>query len=605
MPVIAVDIETDDPGLKDRGAGAIRREGEILGVGMYSPEMRANDYLDWDDPDVEAILTDPTMVKVFHNGVYDLDWLMHWANIDVKGPCEDTMTRAFLLDAYQQHYDLDTCAKRIGIEGKNKGETIEEWWKSHGGKGKAVEHLKDIPRDIVAKYCLQDCKATYELFNHQQLLLEQQDLIEANQREVEFYPVLMQVKQNGIRIDSSARVAASEYLNNELEAIMKRLQRQFGCNSLRAPSVLGPLWTMAGLSAPKTKTGMVSLAEGVLEGYCKDLENYTDEETWTHKLPYLLYYGRRLDTAITKFVDGAIVEYRTKGRLHPTFYPTKRDGAGTKTGRFSCQDPNLQQVSGREAKFGHMIRGIFVPEEDCYLGAFDYKQIEYITFIHFASGQGAEEARQKIRDGLTDYHQIVMDIMGWTTKDQRMDAKMINFGSVYGLGAGGLSERLHKPLEETKAILDKVFSNAPFIKRTTRDIQNTAIRRGYVRTLGGRRQRLDGISYGKGQEQDVREAYKLVNYLVQGSCSDILKEGQLKAWKAGVFDVLKVHGWIHDEALFSIPKTREGYQAAEYMAECMTNTFKLKVPIRVDKEIGLNWGQCDTDTWKCFAQETA
>ena len=121
----------------------------------------------------------------------------------------------------------------------------------------------------------------------------------------------------------------------------------------------------------------------------------------------------------------------------------------------------------------------------------------------------------------------------------------------------------------------------------------TGERRGYVRTLSGRRQRmpLDGGSY------------KLVNYLIQGSAADLLKKGLVDAWDAGVFNVLKLHAQVHDEVVFSIPDTREGYEACLKLKECMANAYPLKIPLGVDTEIGPDWGHCTMENWEAFEQK--
>lgn len=117
--------------------------------------------------------------------------------------------------------------------------------------------------------------------------------------------------------------------------------------------------------------------------------------------------------------------------------------------------------------------------------------------------------------------------------------------------------------------------------------------RGYVKTLSGRRQRMP-LDNG---------AYKLINYLIQGSAADLLKKGIVDAWDKGVFKVLKLHAQVHDEIVFSIPKTREGYEACKTLYECMSHAYELKIPLGVDTEIGNDWGHCDMDTWKEFEKQ--
>lgn len=598
--VASVDIETSDPHLKDWGPGSIRKDGKILGVGIYCPEMGIDEYFHPEYPRVAEVLADPRITKVFHNGVYDLDWLMNGYGFEVNGRCEDTMTRETLLDAYAFSYSLDASCARRGVEGKNKGETIDSYWKAVGGKGKAVEHLVDIPFEIVGKYCKQDCKATYDLFMAQQPLLEQQNLLEANEVEVRLYPLLMQMRKNGFRVNTKQLFALSDQFTEEYEQGMKELEDTYGFArdtlSLNAASDLEKIWKQEGLPIEYTSTGKPSFAAAVLDD-CP------------HPVAQKIKHLKGL-IKTQSFFD-SWVDLMQDGHLYPSFYPAKRDSGGTVTGRWSSQNPNMQQVPAREDKHGKEIRSLFIPEDGCLLGAFDYKQIEYRVFTHFASGPGAEEAQKQFNENPnTDYHQMTIDLMDWGDlgKEGRHLAKNLNFGSIYGLGPKSFAVKfkqnlLHNHPERdpdnlfpvAQSLMNEYFAKVPFVKPTCTQIMNVGQRRGYVRTLSGRRQRmpLDG------------GAYKLINYLIQGSASDLLKKALVEAWDKGVFKVLKLHAQVHDEIVFSIPQTEEGYKACKTLYECMVNAYQLKIPLGVDTEIGCDWGHCDMDNWKKFEEEFA
>lgn len=598
--VASVDIETDDPHLKQWGPGACRHDGEILGIGIYCPALGVDEYFEPNDPHALEILADPDIVKVFHNGVYDLDWMENGYDIEIYGRCEDTMTRETLLDSYAFSYSLDACCQRRGVEGKNKGDTIDRWWAEHGGKGKAVEHLKEIPRPIQGKYCRQDCKATYDLYWAQQPLLEEQNLLRANDIECRLYPLLMDMKRNGIRVDMSKLFGLMDQFEEEYETGVKEMEQKYGFApetlSLNSAKDIEKMWRAEKLPIEYTATGKPSFAAAVLED-CP------------HPLAEKIQHLRGL-TKTLAFLN-SWVDYAIDGHIHPCFYPAKRDDAGTVTGRWSSGDPNMQQVPARAEKHGEEIRSLFIPEDGCILGAFDYKQIEYRVFIHFAEGPGADEARAEFHKHDVDYHWMVQTMMGWATGDKDKDkeyrhiTKNLNFGSIYCMGARSFAKKFKRPLLKAHPDADpdnlvpladslmKMYKKKiPFVDPTCRSIINTGERRGYVRTLSGRRQRmpLDGGSY------------KLVNYLIQGSAADLLKKGLVDAWDAGVFKVLKLHAQIHDEIVFSIPKTREGYEACCKLYECMAHSYDLRIPIGVDTEIGPDWGHCDMDNWNGFKE---
>lgn len=600
--VAAIDIETDDPHLKQWGPGACRYDGKILGIGCYCPELGIDEYaVPYPHNEVGKILADPDIVKVFHNGVYDLDWLINGAGFEVRGRIEDTMTRETLLDSYAFSYSLDACCLRRGVEGKNKGDTIDKWWAEHGGKGKAVEHLKDIPPHIVGKYCRQDCKATYDLYWAQQPLLEEQNLLRANDIECRLYPLLMNMKRNGIRVDMKKLLTFMDQIEEEYENGITEMEQKYGFAegslSLNSAKDIEKMWRAEHLPIEYTATGKPSFAAAVLEDS-------------NHPLAEKIQHLRGL-TKTLAFLN-SWVDYSIDGHIHPCFYPAKRDDAGTVTGRWSSGDPNLQQVPARAEKHGKEIRSLFIPEDGCILGAFDYKQIEYRVFIHFAQGEGADAARKEFHEHDVDYHQMVQTMMGWVTGDKDKDkeyrhiTKNLNFGSIYCMGARSFAAKFKRPLLKAHpdadpdnlvpladSLMKQYKRKIPFVDPTCRLIIQTGERRGYVRTLSGRRQRmpLDG------------GAYKLVNYLIQGSAADLLKKGLVDAWDKGVFKVLKLHAQIHDEIVFSIPKTKEGYKACCTLYDCMAHAYDLRIPIGVDTEIGPDWGHCDMDNWEAFEQK--
>lgn len=599
MTVAAIDIETHDPHLKDWGPGSIRGDGYIIGIGCYMPDEEVDEFFHPDDPYIRDILADKDVVKVFHNGVYDLDWIMNGPDhIEVNGRCEDTMTRETLLDSYAFSYALDACCQRRGIEGKNKGETIDAYWKQIGGKGKAVEHLKDIPFNIVGKYCRQDCRATYDLFFAQQPLLEQEGLLNTNDIECRLYPLLMDMRKNGFRLNVQELFKLSDQFSEEYEKGMRELEQTYGFApetlSLNSANDLYKIWKKEGLPIEYTATGKPSFKAEVLDD-CP------------HPVAAKIKHLKGL-IKTQSFFD-SWVDLMHDGHIYASFYPAKRDDAGTVTGRWSAGNPNLQQVPAREDKHGKEIRSLFIPEEGCYLGAFDYKQIEYRVFTHFASGEGAADAQRQFRENPnTDYHQMTIDLMDWNDlgKEGRHLAKNLNFGSIYGLGPKSFAVKfkqnlLHNHPERdpdnlfpvAQSLMNEYFRKVPFVKPTCNKIMQVGQARGYVKTLSGRRQRMP---LDKG-------AYKLINYLIQGSAADLLKKGIVDAWDKGVFKVLKLHAQVHDEIVFSIPKTKEGYEACKVLYECMSHAYELKIPLGVDTEIGNDWGHCDMDTWKEFENE--
>lgn len=340
----AMDIETYDPEIANFGPGSVRNLGHILGVGIYCPQLGYDDYFEYTDARVKNLIEDPNVTLIFHNAVYDLDWLCCWDKTmyKCKARIEDTMTRQALIDTYSPSLSLDYCCKMFGIEGKNKGDTIEDWWERNTGKprSQAIKNLINIPREVVGRYCRQDCKAPYELFMAQQPVLEEEDLLRANDIECRLYPWLLQTRKNGIRIDNVARQQLSDDVTRECEQYEADFRQKYGDVNINSNKQLQGLWAELGLPFEYSKTGSISF------GYDQMLEfknggdqlNMTDaQKEIAHQVATDILQIREYRKLLDTFVDGQFVDMQYNGRLYTCLYPSKRDvSGGTVTGRFSC-----------------------------------------------------------------------------------------------------------------------------------------------------------------------------------------------------------------------------------------------------------------------------
>lgn len=594
----AIDIETKDPNLKKLGDGSIRKDGKILGVGVYGNGSLSfvDDYFDINDPKLIAILKSEDD-KCFHNGVYDTTWIVNGAKATLNGKIEDTMTREALIDEQQISYKLDDCCKRRGIKGKNYGDTVDKWWADNGGKGKAIENLENIPKPVVGKYCRQDSKATYELFYAQQRLITQYELQGVNDLEAGLYPMLINMKANGVRIDTSLRDELYYKYMCMASDLQRAIEEQYGLENINSATQVGEAFHRLGICSPEvTATGKESWNALVLDNIDHPLADMINDCKLYTKLctMYLQTY----------FTDCAIGDH-----VHPTFYPTLRDIGGTITGRFSCCNPNFQNISADDRKRGGEVRALIIPEDDCIFGAFDLKQIEYTLFAHYAIGPKSDYVREQIIKGV-DYHTLAQQILHWyteeeqaaagfeSTHDARKMTKNFNFGSIYGMGLPSFKKKFKQQLlagakranmsldDYSAALRQTYFDKMAFVKPTCRGMENRVNTYGYMRSIGGRI-----------HHKPLKGSYAIVNYVCQGGASDILKAALYRAWNDGVFKYIILHNLVHDEIDFSCPRTKAAVEAAEHLAICMTDTIKLKVPIRVDKEVGPNWASCNADNW--------
>ena len=603
MRLIAFDIETYDPNLAKLGDGAVRKDGRILCCGAYGDGIsKVFDFDRKEDiKELKDLLKSKDVQPIFHNGVYDTAWLCVGYGMKISSTVHDTMTRQSLIDEYMQ-LDLDTCCKRMGVQGKNKAETIEAWFDENkaalGLKGKLWQHALTIwndptGRDMMKKYCLQDCKATRDLFDKQERWIE--PVKEAYDLECRLYPLIIEMKKNGVRIDEEKLSALTNSVESELAATESKLLHEWKLTPgvIASTKQLGEAMHALGIHSPmKTAKGAESWASGALDRLT-EYEAVREIQHW-----------KTLSAVLDKYLRGALYDSIWNGRVHCTFSPCKRDDGGTVTGRFACKNPNLQNIPARNEKhgwksYGPEMRGLFIPDDGCWMFACDYSQIEYLLLAHYAQGPQAAEFRQRANDGV-DFHTSVQTSMNFP---ERGVVKTLNYGKMYGMGIGKMMQINYVMFSKLAAakgmdilqyctwVNDLYNEKMPVIKDTMNYIQNLAKMQGYVESISGRRHHKPKPYYDPERGKWNDGIYKMTNYLIQGSAADILKRGLVDAWESGVFNTLKMHVTVHDENVCSVPKTHEGVEAAAALEACMNNAYKsrLLVPMKAVGGIGDSW----------------
>jgi DNA polymerase-1 len=600
-----IDIESYDPRLHKMGDGSIRGDGAIIICGIYDGQT-----YHWFRPGEElaAILATPNMHWIMHNSMYDLSWLQcgYHYKFAPNAVYHDTMTRTALIDEYAD-LDLDTCCKKFKVVGKNAEDTIEQWFqvtmKPLGYKGTFWDNIEDAVATIegfnaLVRYNEQDCRATYNLFMVQEPFMR--DLEEPYQLECDLIPVMMEMKKNGIRVDTVARDNLAATIHKELAEVEVQLKHKYNLTReiIASPKKMSTAMAMLGVKSPVlTPTGGQSWGADAL-----DLID--------HPAIPLIQATKNYAALLSKGLEGAFVEYLIGDRIHPTFSPNKRDDGGTITGRMACRHPNVQQISAREFKhgqkaYGQEVRSIFIPDDGCMMFAMDYSSIEARLLGHYATGPTAQQLRDFMIGG-GDYHTYVMQMTGIEDRDV---VKRMNFGFIYGMGLNKLitTNRLlfNKLAAEAgldvnmyaKRVYDTYQARFPVIKDTMRSIENECQVVGYVISIGGRLHHKPKPYLMNGKWNSG--IYKVTNYKIQGSAAEILKRGLVDNWKAGIFDELTLHITVHDENVVSVPYNKVGCEAAIEMQNIMTNAFheRLSVPMKVGVDAGENWGTWSGDVF--------
>lgn len=615
--MIALDIETYDPNMKTLGPGSQRHDGEILCCCSYNGK-EADVYIpgtaSWSK--LKDILLDEKEAKCFHNGVYDLDWLCTGYDLHIKGKIHDTMTRAAFIDEFND-LDLDACCKRHKVPGKNKTETIEYWFeqnkKALGLKGTMWANAKtiwndEVGRALMIKYCQQDCKATYELFYAQEPWMAGME--DAYDLDCRLYPLLIEMKRNGVRVDEAKLNALTSKVQEELHGVEHKLLHEWGVTPtiIASPKQMGiKMHELKIVSPMKTAKGAESWSSDVLD------------RLQEHEVIREIQHQKVLSALLNKYLQGNMANAIVNGRIYCTFTPNKRDDGGTVTGRLSCKTPNLQNISAREQKhgwnsYGPEMRDLFIPEEDCWMFACDYSQIEYLLLAHYAVGPQADWFRGQANAGV-DFHTTVQNSMNFP---ERSVVKRLNYGKMYGMGIGKMMQldyMLFSKLAKEKNmdvyeyccwVNDLYNERMPVIKDTMGYIQNLAKMQGFVTSISGRKHHKPKPYFDPAVGKWNDGLYKMTNYLIQGSASDILKKGLVDSWESGVFDVLKMHLTVHDENVCSVPKSKEGVEAAVHMEACMNNAYKdiLTVPMKAVGGIGDSWDSKHAeDDWQNLREQ--
>mgnify|MGYP003668903571 FL=1 len=550
---------------------------------------------------VKALCADERIEKVFHNAMYDIGWLTT-EGIEVKGEIYDTMYAAALIDENRYSYSLDN----LGSDwcGMGKDETLlKEAAASYGIAKNAVKaNMWRLHPRFVGPYAEQDTLATTSLWQYTRQHIISEGLQEIFNIEIALIPLLIKMRQQGIRVDMDKAAQVRKELVKKQKEIHGEIYRKYNHKvNVWASSSLVAVFDEAGLAYPRTPKGAPSFTKEFLAAQ-------------THDLPLMILRARKIEKTINTFVDGMIKDQSFDGRIHCELHPLKSDDGGTVTGRMSCSNPNLQQTSARDPEFGPLVRGLFLPEPGCEWWSLDYASQEPRLTVHYASLTHQNGAKEAVlgynEDPRMDYHRMIADICGI----ERKPAKTINLGLAYGMGAVKLCESLGLPTEtvtgyngkdrevageEGITLMELYHEKVPFVQGLTDQCANLAGDRGFIKTLLGRKCHFDTWEpvggYGsmiKGREaaeerwpdKRLRRAmtHKAMNRLIQGSAADMTKKAMVEIHKEGIVPMLQ----MHDELDFSLDNEKDAARCAEIMENCV----QLEVPSVVDIEHGDSWG---------------
>ncbi len=591
---LAVDLETCDPNLKTLGPGWARKDGYIVGIAIASNDwqgyfpirhnrgqnMDPKMALRWLKQHMET----PNIDKIMHNATYDLGW-MRAEGIEAQGRVIDTMITGALVDENRFSYALNSLGKDY------LGETKNERLLRAAAKDFHVDpksEMYKLPPKYVGAYAEQDAALTLRLWHCLQNEIATQDLKSIWELETALIPMMLDMKTNGVRVDIDGADRAKTFLQSKVKELHKFIKDKSGLTvEPWASASVAKVFDAIGETYTVTEQGSPSFTKQWLQNH-------------PHEVAQAIVRLREFDKADSTFVD-TILRHAHKGRIHAEFHQLRSDDGGTVTGRFSSSNPNLQQIPSRDKEIKKLIRGLFIPEDGCKWGSFDYASQEPRLLVHFANLITKSPSLDKIvnayKEGVGDLHQMVADMADIS----RTEAKTVNLGIMYGMGKGKLATQLLISKDEATELLETHHKNVPFVKDLANIASERAESAGSIRTLLGRRCRFDLFepkSYTYNKPLPFKEAmekhgpilrraftYKALNKLIQGSAADQTKKAMLDCYQEGLLPMLTVH----DELCFSVEGDSQAHRIKDIMENGLSDV--LTVPSSVDDELVDNWGQ--------------
>jgi DNA polymerase I len=518
------------------------------------------------------IFENESIGKTGQNIKYDM-MMLKWYDVEVKGPLFDTMIAHYLLEPDMRHNmnvlsEIYLNYQPVKIEeliGEKKSEQIS---------------MRDVDVNVICDYAAEDADITLQLKNKFEPLLKKNGSEKLfSEVEMPLIPVLAGMETEGVAIDPDALQEFSKLLETEIAEVEKTIYAVVGLEfNISSPKQLGEVLfdnLQIDAKAKKTKSGQYATGEDVLSKLAD-----------RHPVVGLVLDYRQLVKLKNTYVDTlpAMVNPRT-GRIHTSYQQ-----AVAATGRLSSNNPNLQNIPIRTER-GKEVRRAFVSRNKNFsLLSADYSQIELRIIAEFSKDASMIDAFKKGIDIHTSTASKVYGVpLESVSAEMRRNAKMVNFGIIYGISAFGLSQRLNIPRKEAAEIIDNYFREFPTIKQYMDGSIEFARKNGYVETILGRRRHLRDINSANAVVRGFAER-NAINAPIQGSAADMIKVAMINIHNEIIKRKLraKMILQVHDELVFDVPD-EEIEIIKPLIKEKMINAIKLKVPLEVEVGVGKNW----------------
>lgn len=519
------------------------------------------------------------------------------------GKYDCTMIREALIE--ENKYDYSLNALSMKYLKRTKLEIWDELAKIFGGKADKetqIRNLHKAPSELVGRYANMDSLNALEVWFAQEKIFDLQELREVHTVEKELLSVVVDMERGGVRVDLDSAEKAVKHLDKEVKRMQKELDRLVGKpinvnSSPQVKQIMGvhfdetdKFW--------KTKDGLI--LEPTDSGKSGSLDT---PKLFLSSLPEaglianIRGYIKARDVFLTKYVLGM----SHKEYIHASFNQTRtEDGAGVYTGRFSITEPALQQIHKRNKKMAAIVRAVFIPDEGTDWHCYDWSQVDFRAFAHYLNDPRINE--RYAADPKTDFHRGVSEITGLPRdRDEKTggaNAKQINLGQVFGMGAGKLAKECNlpytvdangflRPGPQAAAMFKKYHDAIPGVDRLRKDVSSVARARGFIKTPLKRRIRFPG----------GREVYKSAGLLYQGTAADMLKVKMVELHRYQREEMPKDMRFalvVHDESDIMLRPGAKGNKASKDIKRILEafgpeDRIPLRIPILADHGQGCNW----------------
>ena len=520
---------------------------------------------------LKPIFKNPSIKKIGQNIKYD--WIVLTRHgVRLEGVAFDTMLASYLINPSKRAHNLDQIALDF-LDHK----TIT--YADIAGKGKKSVCFAEIPVDKAVPYACEDADITrmaYAVLKPEIQKLGLTDLLE--NIEMPLVPVLKNMEMRGIRVDRAKLKDLSRSFEQQLKQIEEKIYDLAGERfNIKSSQQLGTI-LFEKLQLPVQKKTKKRT------GYSTDVEVLTTLAA-KHELPKMVLRHRTLAKLKSTYTDALLdlVHPETR-RIHTSYNQTV-----AATGRLSSSDPNLQNIPIRTDE-GKEIRKCFVPRDGWLLLSADYSQIELRILAHCSEDEILIQAFKEDEDIHTRTASEVFQVFpSFITADLRRQAKIINFGIIYGMSPFGLSKALGISQKMAKTYIDNYFGRYKGVKAFIDQVIHEARQTEKTATLSGRIRLVPDINSNNGNLRRFAERIA-INTPIQGSAADLIKLAMIEVEKAvsekGYRSAMLLS--VHDEVILEVPP-EELQGVSAIVKEVMESVWDLSVPLKVNVGSGDNW----------------